>query len=76
MGLFFNVIGKRTTARVTNMFGKAKYKKPIFKGLIFQIPFDIETKSQVLCITLGPVTICISIGTIELLNLFYNIVTF
>ena len=70
--LFFNVIGTCTTVRVTNMFEKAEYKKPIFYGLLFQVLFDIETMGQVFCIALGPVTICIPIGTIELLYLFYN----
>ena len=72
-GGFFNVIGTRTTVSVTNMFKKAEYKKPIFQGLKSKVLFDIETKGQVFCIALGPVTICISVGTIELLYLFYNI---
>ena len=50
--------------RVTNMFGKAEYKKPIL--------LDIETRGQVFYVTLGPVTICIPIGTIGSLYLFYN----
>ena len=29
-----------------------------------KVLFDIETNGQVYCIALGPVTICISIGTI------------
>ena len=62
-----------TTVRVTNIFKKAEYKKPIFQGLKSKVLFDIETKGQVICIALGPVTICISIGTIELLYLFYDI---
>ena len=56
-----------------NMFKKAVYKKAIFQGLKSKVLFDIETTGQVFCIALGPVTICISIGTIELLYLFYNI---
>ena len=71
--VFFNIIGSRTTVSVTNMFKKAKYKKPTFQGLKSKVLFDIETKGQVLCVALGPVTICISIRTIELLYLFYNI---
>ena len=70
---FFNVIGTRTTVSVTNMFKKAEYNKPIFQGLKSKVLFDIETKGQVFCIALGSVTICTSIGTIELLYLFYNI---
>ena len=69
---FLMLFGTRTTASVTNIFGKADYKKPIFQGLKSKVLFDIETKGQVFCIALGPVTICISIGTIELLYLFYN----
>ena len=68
--VFFNVIGTRTTVSVTNMFDKVEYKKPIFQGLISQVLFDIETRGQVFCIALGPVTICIPIGKIELLYLF------
>ena len=55
------------------MFKKAEYKKPIFQGLKSKVLFDIETQGKVFCIDLGPVTIYISIGTIELLYLFYNI---
>ena len=55
------------------MFKKAEYKKLIFQGLKCKILFDIETKDQVFCIALGPVNICIYIGTIELMYLFYNI---
>ena len=55
------------------MFEKAEYKKLIFQGLKSKVLFDIETKGQVFCIALGPVTIYISIGTIDLLYLLYNI---
>ena len=71
--VLFNVIGTRTTVSITNMFKKAEYKKAIFQGLKSKVQFDIETKGQVFCIALGPVTIYISIRTIELLYLFYNI---
>ena len=57
----------KKTVSVTSMFERAEYKKPICYGLMFQVLFDIETVGQVFCIALGPVTICISIGTIELL---------
>ena len=69
----FNVIGTRTTVRVTNMFKKTEYKTPIFQRFKSKVLFDIETKGQVFSIALGPVTIYIPIGTIELLYLFYNI---
>ena len=55
------------------MFKKSEYKKLIFQGLKSKVLFDIETKGQVFCIALGPVTIGIYIGTIELMYLFYNI---
>ena len=57
---------------VTNMFEKAEYKKPIFQGLKSRVLLDIETSGQLFCIALGQVTICIPIGTIGLLYLFYN----
>ena len=69
----FNVIETRTTVSVTNMLKKAEYKKPIFQWLKCKVLLDTETKSQVFCIALGPVAICIYIGTIELMYLFYNI---
>ena len=68
----FNVIGMCKTVSVTNMFQKAKNITPIFQELITQVLFDIGIRSQVFCIALHPVTICIPIGTIELLYLFYN----
>ena len=68
--LFFFVIGTGTTVSVTNMFEKAEYNKPIFQGLISRVVFDVETRGQVFCIALGPVTLCITIGTIRLLYLF------
>ena len=71
-----NSIETRTTVSVTNMFKKAEYKKPIFQWLKCKVLLDIETKGQGFCTALGPVTICIYIGTIELMYLFYNIVTF
>ena len=58
--------------RVTNMFEKAEYKKPIFQGLISRVTLDIETRGQVFCVALVPVTICIPMGTIGLLYLYYN----
>ena len=73
MVMYFNVIGKRTTVSVTNMYKKAEYKKPIFQVLKCKVLFDIETKGQVFYIVLSSVTICISIRKIELLYLFYNI---
>ena len=33
---------------------------------------DTETRGQIFCIALGPVTICITIGTFGSLYLFYN----
>ena len=69
---FINVSGTRTTVSVTNLFEKAEYKKPIFQGLISRVLLDIETRNQVFCIDLRPVTIYISIGKIVLLYLFYN----
>ena len=64
--LFFYVIA---TVSITNMLKKAENKKPIILGLKSKVLFDIETRGQVFCIDLGPVTICIPIGTIELLYL-------
>ena len=58
--------------RVTDIFEKAEYKKPIFQGLVSQVLFDTETKGPVFYIGLGPMTINLPIGTIELLYLFYN----
>ena len=52
---------------------KGWVKKPIFQGLISRVLLDIQTKGQVFCITLGPVTVRIPNGTIGLLYLFYNI---
>ena len=71
--LVFNVIGTRTTESVTNTLRKGRVQKVGFQGLKSKVLFDIETKGQVFCIALGPVTVCIPIGTIELLYLFYNI---
>ena len=68
----FNFIETCTTVSVNNMFKKAEYKKPIFQWLKCKVLLDIETKGQVFCIALGPVTICIFIATIGLLYLFYN----
>ena len=67
------LFGTPTTKSVTNKFKKAEYKKPIIQGLKSKVLFDVETKGQVFSIALGPVTICRSIGTIELLYIFYNI---
>ena len=50
----------------------AHYKNPIIQGSISRVLLDIETGGQVFCIALGPVTICIAIGTIVLLYLFFN----
>ena len=71
-GIFFNVSGTRSTVSVANLFEKAEYKKPIFQELISRVLWEIETREQVFCVALGPVTICISIGIIELLYLLYN----
>ena len=57
---------------VTNMDENAHYKNPIVQEMISRVMFEIETRGQVFCIALGPVTICIAIRTIGLLNLFYN----
>ena len=62
----------RTTVRVTSMFEKAQYKEPMFQGLISRVLLDMETKGQVFCISIGPVTICIDIRTHGLLYIFYN----
>ena len=56
-----------------NMFQNAHYKKPIFQELISRDLLEVETRGQVFCIALGPVTISIAIQTIGLLHLFYNI---
>ena len=58
--------------RITNMFKNAHYKKPIFQELISLVLLEIETRGRVFCVELGPLTICIAIGTIALLYLFYN----
>ena len=55
--LFFNVIGPCTTVSVTKLFEKAEYKEADFSGVDVSGSFDIKTRSQVFCITLGPVTI-------------------
>ena len=57
---------------LSECFEKAEYKKPIFSGLDISGSFDIKTRGQVFSIAVGPVTICIPIGRIELLYLFYN----
>ena len=44
----------------------------ILGDYIYQVLFDIETRGREICIDLGLVTICIPIGTIELLYIFYN----
>ena len=58
--------------RVINMFQNAQWQKPIFQELISRDLFEIETRGQVFCIALGPVTICIVSRIIGLLYLFYN----
>ena len=57
-----NKIGKCTIVRDTNMDEKAQWQKPIFQELISWVLFEIETRGQVFCIALGPVTICIIIS--------------
>ena len=69
---FFNVTGTRTRVGVTNMFEKTEYKSR-FSGLDISGSFDIDTRYQVFCIALGPLAICIPIGIVELLYLFYDI---
>ena len=54
------------------MFQNAHYKKSIFQELISRVLLEIETRGQVFCLALGPVTIYIAIQTIGLLYLFYN----
>ena len=61
-----------TIVRVTNMCEKAHCKKEIFQELISRVLLEIETSGRVFCTALRPVTICIVIGTIGLLYLFYN----
>ena len=56
--------------RVTNMFGKPHYKRPIFHGLISRVLLEIETRGRVFCIAPAQVTICLPNGTFGLL---YNI---
>ena len=56
-----------SAVRVTNMLEKPHYKKPTFQALISRILLDTETRGRVFRIALGPVTICIPIGTIGLL---------
>ena len=62
----------RTGVRIVNMFQNAQGQKPIFQELISRVLLEIETRSQVFCIALGPVTIYIAIKSIGLLYLFYN----
>ena len=62
----------RTALRFTNMFEKVEYKKTIFQGLISQVLFDTETSDEMFCTAIGYLTICIPIGAIGLLYLFYN----
>ena len=69
---YVNFIGKRTIVHLNNMFENAHYIKPIFQELISRVLLEIETRDQVFCIALEPVTICIAIRTIGLLYLFYN----
>ena len=72
--LFFLMLSERIQHwALLIMLKKPEYEKPICQGLKSRVLFDIETKGQMFCIALGPVTICLSIGTIELLYLFYNI---
>ena len=66
------IIITRTIVHVINMFQNAQWQKPIFQELISRVLFEIETRGQVFCISLGPVTTCRAIITIELLYLFYN----
>ena len=63
---------KRTTVRFINMFQNAQCEKPIFQELISRVLLEIETRGQVFCIVLRPVTIVIAIGTFGLLYLFFN----
>ena len=60
--------------RVQNYPTSARTNKstPIFQELISRVLLEIETRGQVFCIVLGPVTISIAIKTIGLLYLFYN----
>ena len=62
----------RTIMRGINMYQNAQWQKPIFQELISRVLFEMETRGQVFCIALGPVTICVTIRTIGLLYLFYN----
>ena len=49
------------TVRVINMFQNAQLQKLIFQELISLDLFEIETRGQVFCIALVPVTICVAI---------------
>ena len=69
--VYINII-KRTIVRFINMFQNAQCDKPIFQELISRVLLEIETRGQVFCIVLGPVTIYIAITTIGLLYLFFN----
>ena len=67
-----NII-KRTIVRSINMFQNAQCEKPIFQELISRVLLEIETRDQVFCIVLGPVTISTAIKTIRLLYIFFLI---
>ena len=70
--LIFYIIIMLMIVHIIDMFQNAQWQKPIFQELISRILFEIETRGQVFCIALGPVTICIATRTIGLLYLFYN----
>ena len=58
------------------MFEKAEYLMPNFQGFISLVLVDIEMKGEVFWIALGPVTIYMPIGTIELLSILQYRVIF
>ena len=66
------LIIKRTIVRFINMFQNAQCEKPIFQVLISRALLETETRGQVFCIVLRPVTIAIAIETFGLLYLFFN----
>ena len=72
--LFFKMLIRSRDKRVQNYPTSAHTIKstPIFQELISRVLLEIETRGQVFCIVLGPVIICIPIGTIGLLYLFHN----
>ena len=65
--------GNLTQSFLSKYVRKPSLHKTDFSGVDISGSIGIlETMCRVFCIALGPVTICIAIGTIGLLYLFYN----